>query len=575
MMEKVFAEIKNLLKEAEVSQTMDFSFPPDAKMGDVAFPCFALAKEQKKNPVEVAKELELKITRLRSATPSRLIIEKVQAFGPYVNFYLHTAELAKIVIAEVDEKGAGYGNNKDGKEKKVMIEYPSQNTHKEFHIGHLRNMCIGNTLVQLYNKNGYKLSLVNYINDFGAHVAKCLWGLVNFHDGEEPEENKQKWLGQVYVEASNYLADHPEKKEDLGVLQNKFETRDPSIWPLFMETREWCIRGFEKIYQEMKINYDHIFYESEVKDRGQEIVDELLEKKIAQVGERGAIIVDLTEFGLDVALLRKSNGAGVYMTSDLALAEQKFSSHDIEESINITGDEQNFYFKQLFKILELNGFRHKMTHVGYGLVNLPEGKMSSRKGKVILYDDLRDQVREHMVKESETRHPDWDKEKLADITEKLTMAVLKFTMQKHEANKVITFNFAEEVSFEGYSAPYLLYVVARINSILRKADFDFDTSLVKKIDYNLLKELEEKQLLLFIANCPEIIKKALAQYNPSVVAKYCFDLAQKFNEFYNKHSVLNAESEELMEARLALCYTVKSTLVNALSVLTIDTVDEM
>ncbi|MEK7643803.1 MAG: arginine--tRNA ligase [Patescibacteria group bacterium] len=567
MLGKVLEEIKNLLREAGVDSTEDFSVPPDPSMGDIAFPCFGIAKEQKKNPAEVAKEIELRIKNYELR-----IVSAVKAFGPYVNFYLNTGELARLVIEEVKEKAEEYGNNDDGNGRKVMIEYPSQNTHKEFHIGHLRNICIGNTLTRLYDKSGYKISLVNYVNDFGAHVAKCLWGVITLRRGKEPEDNKLKWLGEVYAEAGNYLAEHPEKKDEVEDLQNKFEAHDPSIWPLFSRTRDWCLEGFEKIYREMGISYERVFYESELKERGQQIVDELLAKKIAQVGERGAIIVDLTEYGLDIALLRKGNGAGLYITSDLALAEQKFSAPDIDESINITGDEQNFYFKQLFKILELNGFRRKLTHIGYGLVNLPEGKMSSRQGRVILYDDLREQVRAHLTTESAERHPDWNREKLADITDTLTMAVLKFTMQKHEANKVIVFNFAEEVSFEGYSAPYLLYAVARINSLIRKSELKISHS---KIKYELLKESEEKQLLILIANYPEVIKKALAQYNPSVVAKFCFDLAQKFSEFYNKHSVLNAENEELTAARVALCMAAKNTLVNALGVLSIETVDEM
>ena len=567
MLGKVLEEIKNLLREAGVDSTEDFSVPPDPSMGDIAFPCFGIAKEQKKNPAEVAKEIELRIKNYELR-----IVSAVKAFGPYVNFYLNTGELARLVIEEVKEKAEEYGNNDDGNGRKVMIEYPSQNTHKEFHIGHLRNICIGNTLTRLYDKSGYKISLVNYVNDFGAHVAKCLWGVITLRRGKEPEDNKLKWLGEVYAEAGNYLAEHPEKKDEVEDLQNKFEAHDPSIWPLFSRTRDWCLEGFEKIYREMGISYERVFYESELKERGQQIVDELLAKKIAQVGERGAIIVDLTEYGLDIALLRKGNGAGLYITSDLALAEQKFSAPDIDESINITGDEQNFYFKQLFKILELNGFRRKLTHIGYGLVNLPEGKMSSRQGRVILYDDLREQVRAHLTTESAVRHPDWNREKLADITDTLTMAVLKFTMQKHEANKVIVFNFAEEVSFEGYSAPYLLYAVARINSLIRKSELKISHS---KIKYELLKESEEKQLLILIANYPEVIKKALAQYNPSVVAKFCFDLAQKFSEFYNKHSVLNAENEELTAARVALCMAAKNTLVNALGVLSIETVDEM
>jgi arginyl-tRNA synthetase len=294
-----------------------------------------------------------------------------------------------------------------------------------------------------------------------------------------------------------------------------------------------------------------------------------------------SIIVDLNKYNLDIALVRKSTGGGVYMTSDLALSEEKFKCYDIEESINITATEQNFYFKQLYKVLELNGFDKKMTHIGYGLVNLPSGKMASRAGNVILYEDLRDQVFTYLQKETKARHSGsssvqanadkWSEEKINETAHTLTMAVLKFTMQKHEADKVVTFDFDEAVSFDGFSAPYILYTVARINSLQRK----FGVEKVEIADFSLFSEDEVKNLVLKMSDFPEIVIKSLENYNSSVIAKYAFDLAKLYNDFYNKHSVLNAESEELVKARLYLSLKVQETLTKALGLLTIDTVSEM
>jgi arginyl-tRNA synthetase len=487
------------------------------------------------------------------------------------NFSVNIPRLAELVINKINTEKEKYGKNNLGNGKKVLIEYPSQNTHKEFHIGHLRNVCIGNTLVQLYRKSGYDIIPVNYINDFGAHVVKCLWGLKNFYASEIAPENKQKWLGQVYAEASNYIKDHPEVQSELDELQKKLEAHDPEIWPLFQETRGWSIEGFETLHAELRAHHDHVFYESEVKERGQAIVDELLQKGIATIGEKGAVIIDLSKFKLDIALVRKATGAGLYITSDLALAEKKFSTFPVDESITITGMEQDFYFKQLFKVLELFGFKNKMTHIGYGLVNLPEGKMSSRSGNVILYEQLRDSIYETLYKESKGRHTDWSEEKLHDTALKLTLAVLKFTMQQHEAAKNITFNIVEAVSFEGYSAPYILYVIARINSLLRKSEVEHQKS---EVNFECLKEQEEKKLVLCMAEYGEVIQKALENYNPSVIAKYCFDLAQSFNEFYNKHNILDSD-EELSIVRLELCRVVKEVLTDALRLLTIEVVGEM
>lgn len=560
-------KLEQLLRDAGVTGDISFSPPPTSDMGDLAFGCFQLAKEQGRNPAEVAGELASNIVLADTS-----FVQSVKAFGPYVNFYLHTGSLAEFVIATIQKDQKNIGANNIGALKKVMIEYPSQNTHKEFHIGHLRNVCIGNTLVQLYRKCGYDMVPVNYINDFGAHVVKCLWGIQHFHAGNIPEGNIQKWLGEVYAEASMYVKDHSEVQPEIDALQTKLEARDPSVWKLFIESRDASLEGFKHIHEELGIEHKQLFLESDVKDRGQEIVDELLKKGIAKEGDKGAIIIDLTEEKLDVALLRKSTGAGLYMTSDLALAEKKFATFDVEESINITGIEQNFYFKQLFRVLELFGFKNKMTHIGYGLVTLPSGKMSSRAGNVILYEDLRDQMYERLHRETAARHTDWSSEKI-DVTAKtLSMGALKFTMQQHEANKNIVFDFEQAVSFEGFSAPYILYVVARINSLIKKSATS-DGRVVK--DFSVLIEPEEKKLLLLLAEYAEVIEKALSQYNPSTVTRYCFDLAQAFNDFYNKHKVILEDNAVLSDARLMLCGATKEVLTDALGLLTIEVVEEM
>lgn len=584
MLQTIEKQLKDLLKKVGTTGEIEFSKPPNSEMGDVAFACFGLGE----NPKEEAEIIVDRIKRLEDCK----IIGEVKAFGPYVNFYLRTCELANLVLDEVNKKD--YGHNNIGKGKKVLIEYPSQNTHKEFHIGHFRNVCIGNPLVQLYRKSGYNIIPMNYVNDFGRHVVKALWWILRSQKSIKSVKslksgvNNQKWLGEMYAEASKYIEDHSvetknfasaEIKSELDELQTKLEARDPEVMKIFEETKNWSVEGFKKLMDEFKTEHDSIIYESEVKDRGQEIVDELLKKKIAEVGEGGAIIINLEKYNLDIVLLRKSMGGGVYLTSDLALAEKKFKKYKVDESINITGTEQNHYFKQLFKVLELNGFKHKMTHIGYGLVNLPSGKMSSRAGNVILYEDLRDEVFASLKKETTDRHSDWSKEQVEKTVYVLTQAVLKFTMQKHESNKNITFDIKEAMSFEGYSAPYILYAVARINSLLRKSDNSYPSNSaggqITDNNFSLLDKPEEKVLLMLLGEYGEVVKKALENYNPSTIARYCFDLAQAFNDFYNKHSVLNIEDEELRKARLALSEAVRKVLVDALRLLTIETVDAM
>ncbi len=564
MKEIIILQLKEVLKSVGI-ENAEITLSPKPEMGDFAFPVFSLAKEQGRNPSELAEEIFGKLTLAQNP-----LIDKVAAFGPYVNFFLNTSALAKLVLTEVATKQANFGALSVGAGKSVMIEYPSNNTHKEFHIGHLRNVCIGNTLVQLYRKSGYTVVPVNYLNDFGSHVAKCLWGVLTLYGGNIPDTNRQKWLGDVYAEASSAVKDNDEYKKEVSAIQQKLEAGESEITKLFQQTRDWSIEKFNELFSELGVQHETTFFESNIKAAGQQTVDELLQKGIAEVGEGGAIIIDLKKENLDIALLRKSDGTGLYLTSDIPLAKEKFETYNVDESIVITGIEQNFYFKQLYKILEILGFNKKFTHIGYGLVTKPEGKMSSRLGNVVLYEDLRDEILDKMYRESEERHPDWDQDVLISTVKKLTQAALKFTLQKHEAAKNIVFDLKDATSFEGYTGPYVLYVVARINSLLRKAGTRDEI-----IDFSLLEQFEEKKVLLLIAEYEGVIQKALENYNPSVIAKYCFDLAQAFNEFYNKHDILKAEQSALVGARLELCESVKIVLTDALSLLTIQTVDEM
>lgn len=572
MISRVLEEINGLFALVGVTAAGDFTTPPKVEMGDFAFPCFGLAKAAQKNPVEVAKELAEKLNNKVRERNSDYIVGRVQAYGPYVNFFLRPARLAEFVISAINKQTEHFGSNEDDKGKKIVIEYPSNNTHKEFHIGHFRNVCIGNTLVALYRAAGATVYPINYVNDFGSHVAKCLWGLQKFHAGEKPPVNKQRWLGEIYAEASRYIIDHPEVQEEVAKLQQQIETKDKSIWSLFSETREWSIDKFNELFKELGVDHTAVFYEKDLKAEGQKIVDELLVKGIATVGEGGAIIVDLTQYKLDIALARKSNGAGLYLTGDLPLAEAKFKKYKPDESIVITGQEQVFYFKQLFKIISLMGFDKKLTHISYGLVNLSDGKMSSRTGNIVIYEELRDEVFAKLLEETKTRHLDWKEKQIEQTARLLTQAALKFDMQKHEAAKNVIFDIKEATAVEGFTGPYVLYVVARISSLHKKAKVE---KIKPATSFKELSTAEEKQLALLLSEFSEVVKKALEQYNPSVIARYAFDLAQAFNNFYSKHSVVGAESKELAGERLALCLAVQQVLKNALRLLTIETVEEM
>ena len=573
-------EVEKILRSIGVEGEINFSVPPKPEMGDLAFACFDIAKIWQMSPADVAKKIKIELS-----STSDILFDRIEVYGPYVNFFLNSGNTAKTILNNIKSNKEKYGYNKNGKNKTVLIEYPSNNTHKELHVGHLRNICIGNALVHIFEANGFKVIPVNYLNDFGSHVAKCLWGINKFYPSEvnliingktklvTTSQEKQKFLGEVYARASKYLNDHEEEKEEVFALQKKLEARNKEAWPLYEITRKWSMERFDQVFKELDVKHKTVFYEHNTKDLGQKIVDELLKKGIATIGEGGAIIIDLTVQNLDIGLLRKSNGAGLYLTSDLGLAVAKNKKYPkVSESIHLTGMEQNFYFKQLFKILDLAGYHYKMTHIGYGLVSTPSGKMSSREGNVVLYDDIYSEVYEKIYSETIKRHEDWSKNKISKNSKILALAAIKFEFLKHEAEKGIIFDASSAISFDGFTGPYILYTVARIASIARKMKKE---KISGKINYELLKTAEEKKLVLAVGEYGEVLQKSFVNYNPSVMVRYIFELAKTFNEFYNKCSVVNAENKDLASTRLDLSNLTKQILTNALGILTIETIEEM
>ncbi len=552
------------MQKAGVKGETDLSIPPNPAMGDFAFACFNLAKESGANPKATAESLRVKLENLKSG-----IVEKIEVAGPYVNFFLDTGAIAKLAISDVLKKGKKFGVGEKQKEK-VMVEYSQPNTHKEFHIGHFRNVCIGSVLVNLFRSSGYKVISANYIGDIGAHVAKCLWYIKKYQK-IVPPTNKGEWLGQMYVEASRAIEENPELKSEAQETQQKLEAGDKELIKLWKETKQWSLQEFKKIYDLLDVKFDAWFYESEVEKPGKNMIGELLKSAVAKTGEGGAVIVDLKEFGLETFLILKSDGTSLYATKDLALAKLKFEKYKIDKSIVVVDSRQSFYFKQLFKTLELAGWKKDLKCVAYEFVRLPEGAMASRTGNVVLFWELYHDVFVSVLKEIKSRHANWKLKIIEKTASRIALSAMKFDMLKHAADKVVIFDKKSALSFDGFTGPYVLYAVARINSILKKARFKG----ILKEGYELLSAPEEKRLVLMLANFRQVVNEALEQYNPSTVARYCFDLAQQFNDFYNKHSVLKADNKNLIKARLALSASVKQVLENALSLLIIETVEEM
>ncbi|RMF05274.1 arginine--tRNA ligase [Candidatus Woesearchaeota archaeon] len=540
-----------------------FEVPPDRKLGDIAFPCFTLAREMRKPPHQIAEEIALLFDSVKE-------VEAVESNGPYVNFFFNKAMIAEELFKEIKSKKEEYGQLPK-KGKKFMVEYFHANTHKGVHIGHIRNISLGESLCRILEKAGIKVVRVNYQGDIGPHVAKAVWGVLNLHKGEEPKEKRGVWLGKVYAEVNKLLKEKPELEEEIREVTRKIYDNDPEYRKVWEKTRQWCLDDFEEIYRDFGVRYDRFYFESEVEKSAREIARKLLRMGIAKESD-GALIVDLEEHGLGVYVLLRSDGMPLYHTKDLALAELKAKEYpDIDMSVHVVGKEQELYFKQIFKTFELYGnpLAGKSYHMIYELVMLPEGKMSSREGTLVLYDDLKEKLLEFAEREVRKRHEDWSDDEVKKTAKSIAFAALKFSMLNRDNTKTLIFDWEKAMDFEGETGPYLQYTVTRIKSILRKSREEKAPA-----DLSVLSEPEERGLILHLARFPETVEESASHYKPLLIAKYLVELAQMFNEFYHKHPVLKAE-EEVRRARLALLDSIRQVMENGLYLLGIDVLEKM
>lgn len=560
-------ELKNQIALKLEEKELSFTYPPDLSLGDLSLACFITAK---KNNIKPQEQATLWASKLQTDEIIAAYFSKIEAIGPYVNFFLKTDILAKRVLADINNTKDEYGFRSLTEKETVMLEYSNGNTHKEYHVGHLRNISYGDSMSNLLEANGYEVIRVSYINDFGIHTAKTIWNWKNNPEYANRKEPKGFLLGQCYTQASQRLSERPEYKMEVAKIMHEIESRFGESYDLWKETRAWSIAYFASIYEELGIKFVKTFYESEVIDEGLEMVDTLLKRGILKESE-GAIIADLEADGLGVLPIIRSDKTALYPVADLALAVNKFSLYDLSASYYVVDIRQSLYFKQLFRVLELLGYKQRLVHLPYDFVTLPEGMMSSRSGNVITYRDLKDKIKNELEKETRIRHEDWKTKEVAQVAEDLTIAVIKFEMLKVGTDKQIVFNIEEALRFDGYTACYLEYSHARLRSIIRKEGASYFTG---KVDFNLLTEQKEKELLLKLAKYPEVLLLAGEKKNPSEIARYIFELAQISNDYYHAINILKAE-KKMKKARLSLIKGVVVTLRSGFKILGLPILEEM
>ncbi len=536
--------------------------PPENIGSDLAFPCFVMAKKLKRNPAEIAREISEKLK------PSGLVGE-VNFYGPYVNFFIDWEAASEKLIRGILKEDRAYGKAAARKEK-FMIEYAHPNTHKAFHIGHVRNIALGESLCRVLDKAGYKVVRTNYQGDIGPHVAKCIWGFLNIYKGKSPANDKGRWLGKVYKDGARKIAKSKKAEKEMREINSQLYSRDKKILPVWKKTRQWSLDYYNEIYNDFWVKFDRLYFESEVEAQGLKISEGLVRKGLAKVSD-DAIIADLEKQGLGIFVLVTKDKTPLYHAKDLALAELQVKEHKPDRIIHVVGSEQTTYFKQLFRFLEIMKWRHyaKEMHLVYELVNLGTGKkMKSREGEVILYDELKDKILALARKETKKKNPRLSGKELDKISRMVGMGALKYSMISQSPGKVIVFDWDRVLSFDGNTGPYLQYSHARARSILRKA------GKTGKPDSGVLTHEKEVSLLRKMAEFPDVVKRSAEDLRPHYIAGYAFDLATRFNEFYQSVPVLKADAVS-RPSRLAMVEAFSLVIRNALDLMGIDVPERM
>lgn len=573
-------------------KNIDLDFPPQEDMGDYAFSCFDLAKTLKKNPNDIAKELTAKYNKGQ-------IIDKVNNIGPYLNLFVND----KFFLEASQElsKDKNLGKNKYGQGKKILVEFSGPNTNKPQHVGHVRNDCIGQSLVNIFKASGFKPIAVNIINDRGIHIVKSMIAWQDFGNGETPESSGMKGdhlVGKYYVKFGQVLKEeqdkyYKEKNIDIDKLDNiarkkaeeeflnkskwmkkaramlqAWENNDPEIRQLWKMMNDWVYQGYDETYKALGIEFDHLDFESDTYLLGKDIVKKGLDENVFYTKEDGSVWIDLSKDGLDEKIILRSDGTSVYITQDLGTAYRRYKKFKFDQAIYVVANEQDYHFKVLFLTLKKLGFEwaKNLYHLSYGMISLPGGRIKSREGKTADADQLIETMISSAKKimaqaEKKVDSSTEEKEKIAKI---VGLGALKFFMLSTAPQKNIVFKPEESISFDGYTATFIQYTHARISNVLKKS------SQNKKSPKDFIFNVEEKKLIKHLLLFNDTIAKAAENYNPSLITQYLFDLAKIYNNFYHQHSVLSADTEEQKQIRLNISHSTKTIIKKGLNLLGIE-----
>lgn len=546
------------LESEEIYNTIET--PPNKEMGDFAFPTFKLAKTLRKAPNIIAQDL---VGQIKSD-----LFTEIKAVGPYINFYLDQDKFNEVVLTEVFKEKDKYGSSDLGKGKTITIDYSSTNIAKPFHIGHIRSTVIGDSLKRILRFLSYDVVAINYLGDYGTQFGVLLSAYKKWGNKEEINADPIKELLKLYVKYTKEAEKNPDLMDEARAWFKKLEDKDEEALKVWSWFKEISLKEFNRVYDLLEIDfdsYDGEYYHSQFVD---EVVKELKDKNLL-VESEGATVIEMGEEEPPAIILKK-DGSSTYITRDIATALYRKKHYDFYKNIYVVATQQNLHFKTLKEILGKMGYEWEkdIDHVQFGMVSLKDGTMSTRKGKVVFLEDVLNKAIDKTEDIIEERNPDLENKD--QIAKQIGIGAVKFQELFNTRIKDYVFDWDQVLNFEGETGPYVQYAHARANQILERLGLEIDD----QVDFSLLKEKQEIDLIKLIYNTPEVILSAKDKLEPSVITRHVTDLAQAFNSFYNNIHILNSE-EDIKKARALLVYALKINIKNLLNLLGIHAPDKM
>lgn len=525
--------------------------PNNTEHGDLAFPVFTLAKAFRKAPNLIAEELVEQI--------DTTAFSQVASVGPYINFKLDRQKISDQIIKEVNQAGENYGSLDIGQGKNVTIDMSSPNIAKPMSMGHLRSTVIGNALSLILKKINYHTININHLGDWGTQFGKLIVAYQKWGDEAKVKADPVNELVKLYVEFHERAEEDPSLDDEGRAAFKRLEEHDPEMIQLWTWFKDESLKEFDKVYKMLNVHFDHYTGESFYNDKMNEIVDLLEEKGLSEI-DQGSLIVRLDEYDLPPALIKKSDGATLYITRDLATAYYRHRTYHFDQSLYVVGNEQSNHFKQLKAVLEKmgNDWAQSMHHIPFGLITVGGKKLSTRKGKIILLEEVLNEAIRLASEQIEAKNPDLPNKE--EVAHQVGVGAVVFHDLKNDRTNNFDFELEEVVQFEGETGPYVQYTHARIHSILSRYEQNIDLtaalSLTDDYSWELVKKLQAY---------PSTIVRAAERYEPSIISKYVIQLAQFFNRYYANVRILNDDEE--LNARMALLNAVATVIKDGLSLL--------